>query len=462
MHSPTKSGRPQKTAPQPTRRAFLGAAASAGAFLALGPRLPAAARATASAPRPLISRKLVLINLEGAYDALSLLPPLTGSAATKYRQIRPVLAVRPTVTGQPTPLVQPIALPGVSAFGLHPSLAPLVPDYQAGRMAFVKKVGLPAPQLSHFKAKDIMALGRSDTAGVPLSGWLGRTLVLNSLAPSEVLGIGVNSPLVLNTGVTGGTRPAVIASLSNFAINVFHGPTETALRRQVLSDMLQQAVPGEHRITAAARSATRSGMDLSELLVAAASGVTLQGNYGDPAAEPLAASLPDIARLIGAPSVPTKIFYTTSGEFDTHAFEEETGPANKPRLRDRLDRVVQAIAAFISDLKSPAISGWNDTAIVIYTEFGRRNAENQSRGTDHGHGFHAIVLGGSVLGGLKGNPVVANDLDAAAPYNNANLPVQIDYRTLFRKSLSDWLGLDGNAVFNDFTPAGSEPAFTLF
>ena len=40
-----------------------------------------------------------------------------------------------------------------------------------------------------------------------------------------------------------------------------------------------------------------------------------------------------------------------------------------------------------------------DVAVVTLTEFGRTARENGNRGTDHGHGSVALVLGGTVAGG---------------------------------------------------------------
>ena len=97
----------------------------------------------------------------------------------------------------------------------------------------------------------------------------------------------------------------------------------------------------------------------------------------------------------------------------------------------------------------------------MYSCICKHNPENETGGTDHAHGFHAFVLGGGVNGGLKGNNVVSADLLTA----NEALPVEIDYRTVFRKCLTDWLQLPvatANAVFDDYTPLPGEPSFTLF
>ncbi|MCB1282662.1 MAG: DUF1501 domain-containing protein, partial [Salinibacterium sp.] len=199
------------------------------------------------------------------------------------------------------------------------------------------------------------------------------------------------------------------------------------------------------------RGVIARGQTNSNMLTTTGS-INLSGNYGDPARENLAKSLPDIARLIAAPGSTSRVFYTGIGDFDTHGYEEQPGvAAAKPTLTERLDSVMMAISAFVQDLKSSAINHWNDTAIVIYTEFGRRNLENQTFGTDHGHGFHMFVLGGQVLGGLKGSPVNASDLAAE------NLPQDIDYRTVFKVILDDWLQVNGAAVFDDFTAPANPP-----
>ena len=42
---------------------------------------------------------------------------------------------------------------------------------------------------------------------------------------------------------------------------------------------------------------------------------------------------------------------------------------------------------------------WNNTVVVVLSEFGRTFRENGNRGTDHGHGTVYWVLGGGINGG---------------------------------------------------------------
>ena len=60
-------------------------------------------------------------------------------------------------------------------FGLNPNLAPLMPLWQSGKLAFVQASGSPDPTRSHFDAQDYMESGTPGRKGTP-DGWLNRLL----------------------------------------------------------------------------------------------------------------------------------------------------------------------------------------------------------------------------------------------------------------------------------------------
>ena len=423
-------------------KASLGAAAATAAFGRFDLRALAARCYVATPPS---NSRLVVINLEGGFDALAMLRPTSGTAAALYSSRRPILA----------PLTTPIPLAGVGGQGLHPSLAVIQSEFAAGKCAIVQKAGLPAPQLSHFESREVMARGRANTSNPDRRGWIGRLADLNFTSNLAAVGVGVPANRILESTAV---RPVTITSVANFVSYIFQSTSETNQRRAVLDAMVAQGSSTDARIVAAARPRALAAPALVSQ-VAAAANVVPAGNYGDPAAENLARSLPEILKLIATPAIGSRVFYTATGDFDTHGYEESTTQgSSKPTLTARLNAVMQALGAFIADLKSPAVNKWNETTIVLYTEFGRRISENQTRGTDHGHGAHMFVLGGGVLGGLKGQAVSDTDL----ANTNENLPVTIDYRSVWKKVIDDWLGLNGAAVFDDFTPLPGEPAFTLF
>ena len=62
-------------------------------------------------------------------------------------------------------------------------------------------------------------------------------------------------------------------------------------------------------------------------------------------------------------------------------------------------------------------------AVLTYSEFGRRAAENASVGTDHGAGSVALLAGAPVQGGLYGPMAELNKLD-----KQGDVPVALDFR----------------------------------
>jgi uncharacterized protein (DUF1501 family) len=66
------------------------------------------------------------------------------------------------------------------------------------------------------------------------------------------------------------------------------------------------------------------------------------------------------------------------------------------RMYTHLAELAAALAAFATDLGPDGLA---NVTLLRLSEFGRRVAENGSRGTDHGHGNAMLVLGGGVRGG---------------------------------------------------------------
>src|SRR5262249_9359711 len=119
------------------------------------------------------------------------------------------------------------------------------------------------------------------------------------------------------------------------------------------------------------RRSTLAAYDSSqrlEQLVSPQAGATTYPNFG------LARRLGLIAQIIKA-GFGTRIYYTSLDGFDTHANQLGTQAALLTELSD-------SIAAFHADL---AKAGQADrVALMTFSEFGRRVAENASAGTDHG------------------------------------------------------------------------------
>ncbi len=86
--------------------------------------------------------------------------------------------------------------------------------------------------------------------------------------------------------------------------------------------------------------------------------------------------LPKVVALLDA-VMPTKMFYVSysNNAFDTHVFQND--------LHQRLlTYTSDAVSAFMLDLER--IGRADDVVMLVFSEFGRRVAENVSLGTDHG------------------------------------------------------------------------------
>jgi uncharacterized protein (DUF1501 family) len=174
------------------RRDFLRLLASASAttagFAVAGPLRPRLAFAQTSP-----GKTLIVVFQRGGCDGLNTVVPY-GDA--NYYALRPQLAVAPPNAGNPAAA---LALTGFGApsglFGLHPSLAPLLPIWQAGQLAVLPATHYPNASQSHFDGQDII-----ESAATPrvLDGWLNRHLVsVPRPAALRAAGFGTELPYAL-------------------------------------------------------------------------------------------------------------------------------------------------------------------------------------------------------------------------------------------------------------------------
>jgi len=78
--------------------------------------------------------------------------------------------------------------------------------------------------------------------------------------------------------------------------------------------------------------------------------------------------------------------------------------------------------------------------VAVITEFGRRNYVNGSSGTDHGHAYTMLLLGGAVQGGVKGPDLTNADLDLEYP------SYAVDFRSIYKEVLDRHLAADPTPV----------------
>ncbi|HEX5271974.1 MAG TPA: DUF1501 domain-containing protein, partial [Gemmataceae bacterium] len=136
------------------------------------------------------------------------------------------------------------------------------------------------------------------------------------------------------------------------------------------------------------------------------------------------------ARLMKA-GFGTRVYYVQQATYDTHTTQLPT----HERL---LAELGGAVRAFLDDLHGAGLAG--RAAVLGFSEFGRRAAENASYGTDHGTAGPVFLAGVGVRAGLVGQAPRLLDLEDGDP------KMGIDFRRVYATVLEDWLGLPAKAV----------------
>ena len=136
-----------------------------------------------------------------------------------------------------------------------------------------------------------------------------------------------------------------------------------------------------------------------------------------------------VAALISA-QFPTRIYYVAypHNAFDTHVTQADTHARILTYTSDH-------IAAFVQDMTR--IGRGDDVAVMVFSEFGRRVAENANLGTDHGTAGLAFVAGRMVRGGHYGAMPSLTDLD------DGNMRFTTDFRRVYATMIDRWLGYHG-------------------
>ncbi|MCA8938667.1 MAG: DUF1501 domain-containing protein [Planctomycetes bacterium] len=414
----------------PSRRRFLsGAVTIAGAAgvssLGLMGSTLLAPKAVSAAPLP-NHKRVVVLNLRGGNDGLNTVIP---TARTAYYDVRSSIAIAGASA---------LPLFGSTTYRLHPSLTRVAALANEGALAVVNQVGYPNRNLSHFLSEDIWSFGiRGNFSGngVKTSGWMARFADFYAPTPTGIVAVRSGRP----TDFFGGTTsPLMVGSLSGFNFHTDWGHRYDHAYRQTVVQEVASAGVWEGDGLGASATAIAQSYDLAGEIKTAIDNYSSTVEYANQ--NPSHAFL-DIARLIQA-GFDTKIFYVGYGGFDTHSDQ----PSRHANLLGAVDN---ALGAFADDLK--AMGAWQDTLVVVISEFGRRHDQNGSNGTDHGHGNCMMLLGGAVNGGVYGPDHTNADIEERMG------TYRIDFRTVYRQVLADHLGVDPDPVFTEAAEISDSP-----
>ena len=384
------------------RRHFLNAL-GAGILLPVG-RGAWAVSAPAAGPT---NRKLIVVMLRGAVDGLNVVAPVGDE---NYLRLRPTI-------GLAAPGMEGGALDLDGYFGLHPALAGLQPLWAARKLAFVHASGSPDATRSHFDAQDYMESATPGRKNTP-DGWMNRLVAAlpGPQSPSRLLGIGPVLPRILSGRAAAVNLPNVASAAR---ADLLDRPAVKAA-----FDELYAQHPRFGRAYADGRAAHREVMDALESreMQAADRGAPLPNGFPD-----------DAARLAGLMRNDPKIqlAFVALGGWDTHANQG----AATGQLAHRLAPLGQGLAVLAERL-GPL---FDDTVVVVMSEFGRTARENGNGGTDHGHGNVMWVMGGKVRGGkVYGDWEGVED---AKLNEGRDLPVLTDFRLVLAQISEEHLML---------------------
>jgi uncharacterized protein (DUF1501 family) len=339
------------------------------------------------------SSRLVVVILRGALDGLAAVAP---HGDPSYAGLHRDLAIAPPGTPQG-------ALALNDTFGLHPALSFLHERYRGGELVVFHAVSSPYRERSHFDGQNVLESGFTQPLGTA-DGWLNRALAaLPRATPGErAVAISQNVPLILR-----GESP-VLSKSPQTAPDV----DEDLLAR--LADLYSQDDWFSARLSEAVETERLVDGDVASGAMSAVGGARQALRDRVSAVARMAGTL---MRSEGGPEV--AVLEATG--WDTHANQGAATGTLATRLSG-LDRALAALAEELGPL-------WTQTAVLVVTEFGRTAAMNGTRGTDHGTGGCAFLVGGAVRGGR----LIADwpGLATSALLQNRDLRPTLDLRSVF-------------------------------
>jgi len=343
---------------------------------------------------PTSGPRFLLVFLRGGYDAANLLIPYSSS---DYYEARPTIAV---------PRPDPASSTSALALNADWALAAAVRDtigamYGQRQAAFIPFAGTDDLSRSHFETQDSIELGQP-TSGTRnyRSGFLARLAdTLNGPG-------GGIAPIAFTDALPLAFEGA--ATVPNLSLKSVGKPPFDERQARILGNMYA----GHHL-----EAAVKDGLELRQQVAQEMADEMKAANRGAINTKGFELEAERMGRLMRDKY---RIGFIDVGGWDTHVGEgaaQGALPANLASLGRGLQAFSQSLGA-----------EWNNTVVVVLSEFGRTFRENGNHGTDHGHGSVYWVLGGAISGG-----VIAGEqqrVSRATLFQDRDYPVLNDYRAV--------------------------------
>ncbi len=345
------------------------------------------------------SRRFVFIIQRGAADGLHILAP-TGDPA--FAGLR----------GDYAQDFEAGAKLG-SFFTLHPALGEIARLYTGRQALFAHAVASPYRDRSHFDGQNVLETGGS-AAYQLRDGWMNRLLALLPQGEAKALALSSTVPMALRGAI----------EVSSYA------PTQLAQPSDDLLARVSRLYDGDQQ--------------LHQMWDAALQTRQMAGDAG-PGGGQNGAAIGALAAKMLAGDAGARIAMIETNGWDTHSGQ-----------RGRLAGQLKMLDATVAALKSGLGPDWDNTLVLVATEFGRTVRPNGTGGTDHGEASLAMLLGGAVAGGQ----IVADwpGLAAGALYEGRDLKPTTDLDALISASLAQHFSLEPARVMTSLFPESRSPA----
>ncbi len=386
-----------------SRRDFLHSAAVFSA-MGLAPRF--LAHAAEEAGRQAIAgfdddRVLVVVQLGGGNDGLNTVVPWSDDA---YYRARPNLGL------QKEQLVKVN-----DDLALNAGLTDLMRLYDDGKTAIIQGVGYPNPDRSHFRSMEIWhtASNANEFLG---DGWIGRyfdNTCSGTARPQVGLAVDAERPQAFT-----GTRGFGVSTMDPTRFG--WEPGDGADTEDAFTRLNQVGVAANNTVDFLRHTTANAVRSSHEVRRAADKGGVAGMKRG--ARNSVGQQLGMVAGLIRG-DLSTRVYYVSASGFDTHAGQLAAH-----------DRLLTGFAESIHDFQRQLEKDGTADRVttMVFSEFGRRVAENASGGTDHGTAAPMFLIGKHVQGGLYGTPPSLTDLD------QGDLKHTTDFRAVYATVLQDW------------------------
>jgi uncharacterized protein (DUF1501 family) len=387
-----------------SRRQFL----HQSALVSLAPLVPTfLSRSVTAADAKQDDRILVVIQLDGGNDGLNTVIPY---ADENYARFRRELRIKTDDI-----------LKLDDAVGLHPAMKAAAELFHDNRLTIVQGVGYPNPNRSHFESMAIWHHARLTTDEHDGNGWLGRAaeaMQPRNTSTADSIYIGADAVPVALRG-----RRANALSLQNESDLQLNSTVGWAVPTTDSSDITDFV----HRTLAQSFDAARQFRESNQLQTSSTS------DYPD---SKLAHKLQLVSKLLKLGGQ-TRVYYVSQSGYDTHA-------AQLYQHSQLLREFAGALKAFMNDLKAANLD--ERVVVLAFSEFGRRDEENGSAGTDHGAAGPIFLASPAIRHGLIGNHPSLTALD------EGDLKMAIDFRQVYAAILDQWLRIDPVPILGEQLP----------